>query len=196
MGRVRGRISYANVAATMALVLAMSGGAVAATGGFSSGGTLHACVTEEGAIRLLKGGRHCKKGQTPIAWNQSGPAGPRGASGSAGAQGAAGPEGPKGKQGDPGTEGESATVNWAKVRQTGEITASEGVGTATQANTGEYMTVSFEEDVNNCAITVTPDEGVAGVTTEARSEGSNVKVFMTYKESPILEGFSIVATCF
>jgi hypothetical protein len=193
MGGIRRHVSYANVAATLALVLAMSGGAIAATGGFSSGGTLRACVNEEGAIRLLKGGRHCKKGQTPVAWNQSGPAGPRGASGSAGAKGDIGPQGPKGDQG---TEGESATVNWAKVRQTGEITASEGVGTATQASNGEYMTVSFEEDVNNCAITVTPDEGVAGITVETRSEGSNVKVLMSYKENPILTGFSIVATCF
>jgi hypothetical protein len=39
---IKRHISYANVAATLALVLAMSGGAVAATGGFSSGATLKA----------------------------------------------------------------------------------------------------------------------------------------------------------
>ena len=63
MERIGRRISYANVAATLALVLAMSGGAVAATGGFSAGGTLRACANEEGAIRLLKAGKKCAKGQ-------------------------------------------------------------------------------------------------------------------------------------
>jgi hypothetical protein len=36
--------------ATIAVLFAMSGGAIAATGGFSSGGTLRACANEEGAI--------------------------------------------------------------------------------------------------------------------------------------------------
>jgi hypothetical protein len=53
----------------------MSGGAIAATGGFSSGGKLQACVNEEGGLKLLKAGKKCKKGQKTVAWDQTGPAG-------------------------------------------------------------------------------------------------------------------------
>ncbi len=96
MEQIKTRIGYANVAATMALVLAMCGGAYAASGGFSSGGTLHACANGEGVIRLVKPGKHCKKGQTPVAWNQTGPKGATGAAGATGPAGANGKEGPLG----------------------------------------------------------------------------------------------------
>ncbi len=103
MERIRRHLSYANVAATLALVLAMSGGAVAASGGLSSGGTLRACANEEGAIRLLKAGKHCKRGQKSVSWNQQGPAGAKGTPGAASAPGASGPAGVPGKDGSPGT---------------------------------------------------------------------------------------------
>ena len=40
MKRIAKHLSYSNVAATLAVVLALSGAAVAATGGFVSGGRL------------------------------------------------------------------------------------------------------------------------------------------------------------
>jgi hypothetical protein len=104
MEKVRRRISYANVTATLALVLAMSGGAVAATGGFSSAGKLQACVNEQGTIKLLKAGQRCKKGQKAVSWNQEGPAGPRGAQGAAGAAGTTGAAGPAGAAGPRGQD--------------------------------------------------------------------------------------------
>jgi hypothetical protein len=104
MKGIRRHLSYANVAATLALVLAMSGGAIAATGGFGGGGKLTACVNSEGALRLLKAGRHCRRGQKPVTWNQQGPAGARGAAGAPGVPGAPGPTGPAGKNGTSATE--------------------------------------------------------------------------------------------
>jgi hypothetical protein len=98
---MRRHVSYANVAATLALVFAMSGGAIAATGGFSSGGKLQACVNEEGGLKLLKAGKHCRKGQKTVAWSMTGPAGAKGANGAAGAQGAAGANGAAGAAGAP-----------------------------------------------------------------------------------------------
>jgi hypothetical protein len=91
---MRRHVSYANVAATLALVFAMSGGAIAATGGFSSGGKLQACVNGEGGLKLLKAGKHCKKGQKTVAWSMTGPAGAKGATGASGAAGATGAVGP------------------------------------------------------------------------------------------------------
>jgi hypothetical protein len=108
MERIRGHLSYANVAATLALVFAMSGGAIAATGGFSSGGTLKACVNREGRLKLLKSGEHCKRGTKTVSWNQVGPAGAPGAPGAAGPAGQKGADGIKGVQGP---EGESGFTN-------------------------------------------------------------------------------------
>jgi len=99
MERIGGRLSYANVAATLALLFAMSGGAIAATGGFSSGGTLRACANEEGRLKLLSTGQHCKKGQKAVAWNQAGAPGAKGATGAAGSPGASGAAGASGQDG-------------------------------------------------------------------------------------------------
>lgn len=81
MSWIRRRITYANVAATLALVFSMSGGALAAT---------HYLVTSKKQINpsVLKQ----LKGKT----GRAGPAGPAGASGAAGATGPTGATGPAG----------------------------------------------------------------------------------------------------
>jgi hypothetical protein len=101
MDRIRRHLSYANVVATLALVFAMSGGAIAASGGFSSSGKLRACVNGEGGLRLLKSGKHCARGQKTVAWNQQGPTGAPGTKGTGGASGAAGAQGAQGPSGSP-----------------------------------------------------------------------------------------------
>lgn len=105
MKRIRAHLTYANATATLALLFALSGGAIAATGGFSSGGKLQACVNEEGGLKLLKAGKHCKRGQKTVAWNVTGPAGATGSAGANGAQGAAGAAGAQGKDGAKGPDG-------------------------------------------------------------------------------------------
>ncbi|HEY1449418.1 MAG TPA: hypothetical protein VGF47_00590 [Solirubrobacteraceae bacterium] len=93
MGGIKRHLSYANVAATLALVLAMSGGAIAATGGFTSSGRLQACVGKSGGLTLLKAGKKCRHGQISIAWNQTGPQGAKGSQGTPGASAPAGANG-------------------------------------------------------------------------------------------------------
>ncbi len=112
MKRMRTHLSYANVAATLAVLFAMSGGAIAATGGFSSGGKLRGCVNEEGALKLLKSGKHCRRGLKTVAWSITGPAGPKGASGAAGAKGDTGATGAQGPAGPPNP---SVTVNGQSI---------------------------------------------------------------------------------
>ena len=113
------KIVTSNAVGFLALFVALGGVGYAATGGFTSGGTLRACANEEGVIRLLKPGKKCKKGQKAVSWNQVGPAGAAGANGSAGAPGATGATGAKGAQG---IEGESAFTNIVvrKKTQVGE----------------------------------------------------------------------------
>jgi hypothetical protein len=196
MERIRRHISYANVAATLALVFAMSGGAIAATGGFSSGGTLHACANEEGAIRLLKAGKSCKKGQKAVTWNQTGPAGAKGAAGAAGAPGPAGASGTAGVRGDPGTAGTSASIEWARVKSNGEIVASEGV-TGVEGTTSPYV-VAFGRPVNECAVTATNNqiEPKDKVTAAESNRTSTIRVHIRNDaEADVPAEFSITAVC-
>jgi hypothetical protein len=106
MERVRQHLSYANVVATLALVFAMSGGAIAATGGFTAASSsVKACVAANGVLKVLTG-KKCKGGQKAVSWNQQGPAGPQGATGSAGATG---PQGTPGVPASPNTTVAHAT---------------------------------------------------------------------------------------
>jgi len=90
MGRIRQQLSFANVVSMLALVFAMSGGAIAATGGFTAASSsIKACVGANGVLKILTGKR-CKSGQKAVSWNQQGPAGARGATGAKGAPGTAG----------------------------------------------------------------------------------------------------------
>jgi hypothetical protein len=197
MDGIRRHLSYANVAATLALVLAMSGGAVAATGGFSSGGKLRACVNGEGGLRLLKPGKHCTRSQQAIAWNQEGPAGARGAIGSPGAAGPKGVEGPKGES------GESANVKWASIDVVSgehglepEIVGAHGVVAVAKAE--QHVAVAFDSDITNCAVVATENGSFNLFTVRVQKAGTEAKVTLRNTENggiPELTDFSIVATC-
>jgi hypothetical protein len=93
---IRRRLCYANVAATLALVFAMSGGALAAG---------HYLLTSTSQIspkvlKALKG----KSGQRGLA-GPAGAAGAKGETGAAGAAGTVGPAGPAGPKGETGAAG-------------------------------------------------------------------------------------------
>src|SRR5882757_5742159 len=97
-------VSYANVAATVALVFAMSGGALAAS---------HYVIDSSKQInpRVLRqfNGRTGASGKT----------GARGQAGETGAAGATGPAGARGAQGDPGSPGSAA--GFAYVNSNGDV---------------------------------------------------------------------------
>jgi hypothetical protein len=103
LSRLRAHLTYANVAATLALVFAMGGSAVAAT---------HYLITSTKQIspKVLK---ELKKPGANGAAGPAGAAGPQGAAGANGTAGAQGPlgvvgaTGPKGVPGPQGLEGET-----------------------------------------------------------------------------------------
>jgi hypothetical protein len=74
-----------------------------------SGGVIHACYdTTNGNLRLVNGPADCRKGESPITWNQTGLQGLQGAAGTqgqAGTQGATGTQGPQGPVGPQGPQG-------------------------------------------------------------------------------------------
>lgn len=84
MKRFRPRLTYANVASTLALVVALTGGAFAATKLVGSDGQVYGCVTKKGKLTLVKAGKKCGKHKKAIAWSQTGPAGAPGKPGATG----------------------------------------------------------------------------------------------------------------
>jgi hypothetical protein len=91
--RPRGpKLTYANVAATLALFLAVTGGAVAAakTAFIGADGTVKLCVKRSGAPTVAKAGRSCPKRTSSVVINQRGPQGPAGPAGPAGSAGGSG----------------------------------------------------------------------------------------------------------
>jgi hypothetical protein len=135
------RLSYANVTATLALVFAMSGGALAAN---------HYLINSTSQVnpKVLKKltGKAGKTGAT-------GPAGATGATGKEGPQGPKGETGPKGNEGPPGTP---ATKLFAQVTEEGAINASSpGVQASKfEPYTGVYR-VDFGQEISHCAVVAT-----------------------------------------
>jgi hypothetical protein len=78
LSRLRPRFTYANVAATLALILAMGGGAYAAINSIPGpGGVIHGCYSKHGgSLRLVGAGSNCGASEKAIAFNQKGPIGP------------------------------------------------------------------------------------------------------------------------
>jgi hypothetical protein len=99
--RLRPRVTYANVTATAALVVAVGGVASAAIPGPS--GVIHGCYqARNGSLRIVPAGKRCARSERSIAWNHTGPPGAQGPPGPRGAPGA---PGPTGQQGPPGPQG-------------------------------------------------------------------------------------------
>jgi hypothetical protein len=94
--------------ATIAVFIAMGGGAYAVTKS-SSRKVINACARKRtGELRLAKG-RKCEPGETKLTWNVHGPAGSPGRTGhegDSGEDGDQGPQGDSGLDGDPGPQGD------------------------------------------------------------------------------------------
>ena len=176
----------------------MSGGAIAATGGFSAGGKLQACVNEEGTLKLLKAGKHCKRGQKTVAWNQTGAAGANGAAGATGATGATGTTGAAGAAGQNGAPA-PGTTEWAKVDENGNLIAGRGVS-ATKLS-GTTTIVDFDHDISKCGLFASQQTNTNVVYISfVRSEVSNssrvfVEPAITGSGTPVAAGVSVQAVC-
>lgn len=77
------RLSYANVMATLAVIIAVGGGTYALA---SDPGEIDACVKVAGGgignIRIVSDPTTCTANEQPLNWSQAGPAGPAGPAGS------------------------------------------------------------------------------------------------------------------
>jgi hypothetical protein len=166
--RLRSSASYANVASTVALFLALGGVSyAAATLPSNSVGTAqlkkHAVTlakVSDGARTVLKGQRGAKgsAGATG-AQGLTGAVGPAGALGPAGPQGQPGVQGPKGDQGDPGDPGSARAYGEVPRGTVGApvvISHSKGEPTMTHPAPGHYcLTVPGITDTSTTTVGVT-----------------------------------------
>jgi hypothetical protein len=136
---MRRHVTYANVAATLALVFAMSGGALAAK---------HYLIESTNQInpkvvKKLRGTR----GKTGVT----------GATGKTGAPGAPGATGAPGAAGAPGKDGANATSLFAVVEASGTLARGSGVVESTKSGVGSYI-VKFKQNVTKCAFVASVGE--------------------------------------
>jgi hypothetical protein len=112
--KIKKRLTYANIAMTLALVFAMSGGAFAAS-------KVLITSTKQISPKVLASlkGKAGPAG-APGATGPVGPAGPAGPAGGTGSQGPAGPEGKEGKEGPAGKAGKNGTTGFTATLPSGK----------------------------------------------------------------------------
>jgi hypothetical protein len=119
LSRLRTHLTYANVMATIAVFIALGGGALAASGVISSNSQIRSCVGRHGNLTIVQRGKSCGRGKSLLVWNQQGA---RGRNGANGQKGAVGPKGDAGQNGAAGENGAPGTaLAFAHVREDGTL---------------------------------------------------------------------------
>jgi hypothetical protein len=159
--RFTSSLSYANVMATVAVFIALGGGAWAATGRLKAKtGVIHGCVSKRShVLTIVRAHRKCGAGAVALRFNAKGARGAAGAAGVAGPRGLPGVPGKDGKDGTDGRDGHdgidgqdgtSPTALFAQIEENGTIRNSTPGVSVSQPMTGEYI-VTFPHDVSDCA---------------------------------------------
>lgn len=184
---IRKRLTYANVAATLALVFAMSGGAFAAS---------HYIITSTKqispkVIKHLKGkrGKRGKRGK-PGPIGQTGATGPQGKEGLAGKEG---PPGKEGKEGPPGKNGAGTPLFFKAEPGTGPTTIAmlDGAEIVAECSTGPithlvlHATAAHgiyhgQYDVSGTATEVYADNLEVGAELDMLGGGSDYEGWFSY----------------
>jgi len=138
--QMRSRFTYANVASSLALFLAVSGGtAIAAATIGSSDIKSHAVTGSKIASNAVTGSKVKNGSLTASDFGGSLPSGPQGATG---ATGAAGPA------------GAAATNLWGVVGSNAKLIQGNGIVAVGVLGPGAYL-VQFNQNVNNCSAQAT-----------------------------------------
>ncbi len=206
LSAIRKRITYTNLAVTLALVLAMSGGAYAA-GRYVITSTKQ---IKPSVLKSLQG----KAG----ANGANGPAGPAGPAGAMGPQGPAGPvgsTGPKGETGAPGKNGENGkpgTTGFTETLPQGKTETGSWVGDLHAEGEKILVPISFniplpapiESGVlvgpngngSTCPGTAAKPEAAEGNLCIYETVSLNVELFPPKKASAFAEGGAATAGAF
>jgi hypothetical protein len=195
--------------ALLALVMAISGSAVAAsliTSAQIKDGTIQTKDISKKAQKALKGkaGLAGARGAQGLQGNK-GDTGPKGDSGATGPKGDSGATGPKGVTGQPGADGAPAFKAWAKVVYTAGAptlaTSSPGVTVADGGFLDGVAEVTFPAPVTqaSCAVAATIDDTTSGVIrkTSSGSSGSMIRILTYVMDGLTLtdKSFDVIVTC-
>lgn len=149
MKRLRAKLTYANVVATLALFLVLAGGSAFAAGRLAknSVGTKQLKNAAVSAAKIRKGAVTPAKlsaGAKATLTGPHGPVGPQGPKGEQGPQGERGPQGPKGDQGPQGERGPGArTLEFAATAGLTTFGTFGGVELSASCATGAYTQIGF-----------------------------------------------------
>jgi hypothetical protein len=207
--RMRSRLSFANVTSSIALFVALGGGAYAATGGsfVSSSGTIRGCIKHGGALIVVKAGRHCPRGTVSLPFAQRGPTGPsgaRGATGKTGANGANGKNGANGTNGTNGKNGEPGTaLGYARVYFNGTETLVFNAKNVTAANVtrtkaGVVCFHGLPFTISNIQATLGFTGGdvikaqAPGTETDCKEAGNDAEILTEQEGKPTDVGFMVL----
>ena len=160
----RDRLTYANVAATLALVGVVGAGAFATAGVIGKDGEIQACYSKKsGALKVMKG-KKCKKGEKKITWAQEGPRGPQGEGGQAGSAGTNGTPGSNGVAGP-------TIINSAMPTDDGHQPPGSGVNVGTDASARVPVPPGAAYTASSFVATTSTNVGVAPVTIRLNING-------------------------
>jgi len=128
VSKLRNRLTYANLMATVAVFIALGGGAYAISVGknaikskhIKDGQVSSADVRDNDLI-----GTDIDEDTLQLRAGPAGPRGPKGDTGNPGVEGAAGPEGAQGPQGVQGAQGNPGLSNVEQVQATSTVTGSQ-----------------------------------------------------------------------
>ena len=193
MKRLRGKLTYANVVATLALFLALAGGTAFAASQMLPKNSV-------GTKQIKKAAVTPEKLSTAAKATLTGPQGKEGPRGPNGAQGPKGDTGEKGEKGDTGKEGEPgtpATDLWAEVQALGILAKGSGVEKVERLNNGFYE-VYFDQDVTACTHLASMAFHQGEVTIENTGSPANAVFVETYSSNGVTredKKFSAAVLC-
>jgi hypothetical protein len=130
--------------------------------------TLYACVKKKtGTARFVSARTRCRKGETKLAWNTTGPAGSNGANGRNGANGKNGANGSNGSNGSNGKDGASAGYIAIKDHEF-EIPPLGGtIATLSNLPAGSYILIAkVEVETQNPTEPTTVDCSLSGLSSD------------------------------
>ena len=160
--KLRPRLTYANVASSLALFLAVSGGTAIAAATIGTSDIKNRAVTTPKLANGAVTGAKVKNRSLTAADFKSGslPAGPQG------------PQGPAGPQGPPGPAGAAIS---GVISPQGTLVYGQGVSAVSVAGPGVY-TVTFNQNVSQCPAVATIGGYQLGGVTASGSEGGTVSL--------------------
>jgi hypothetical protein len=175
--------------------LGLTAGGIAYASIPDSHGVINGCYDRNGTLRVISAGPgpggSCKRAETALDWNQSGPTGARGATGSTGPNGASGATGATGSTGPTGATGPSGSLSsfddlagrsCSNRGVPGTISISyslEGAVTLACVPTGTFTNLEVDADAGDTNIKVSSVSGISAGGVLVVSDGTDYQETVT-----------------